>query len=477
MAFDRRHAVHLLKRLVHKFIAKYGLAAHLALLAVTPLFLYPFFDSGEIAVALLWLSLPAAVWALAEPSVRSGELLREARSRVASAVLRDPLFWMLAVVLLVTGFRALNTGIELAYDAENNHWFLAEPAFPLLPGSVKGTAFLPFAGVLALTVVVQGCRHVLGKAARAAFLLSSSALAGAAALLSLVLLVKGNVRVQELVECRITVSSFLGPVFAVYFLAAMAALVGAFERSWRQVMPLFAFSVGGCLAGAFAFSTPAELVVFAAAALLLLAYVFVYLVCTLKASSEFKYLVVFGVAATLGGLALVSLLPARFMGDRTTAFLTTTFFPVGFLEMRAVLSEVAFKVWKIHLWLGSGLGSFPIDIRFHAVESDWMLLLPGQSATMNGWWQLLAERGVVGALLFAVPLGAMLFTYFRRMLRGVLTLCFPNPASWLGLLTLLPVVACAFVDCSFMRVEMILAVGAVLAVSANAFPKEKRRDG
>ena len=66
---------------MQKLIAKYGTAAHLALLAAAPLFLFPFLPDEAIATVLLFLSLPAAVWTLMEPSVLDGEKLHTARER------------------------------------------------------------------------------------------------------------------------------------------------------------------------------------------------------------------------------------------------------------------------------------------------------------------------------------------------------------------------------------------------------------
>ena len=69
---------------MHQFLAKYGLAAHLALLAVAPLFLFPFSAESSVAVTLLWLTLLAVVWCFLVPSVRGGERLYDARLRVVS---------------------------------------------------------------------------------------------------------------------------------------------------------------------------------------------------------------------------------------------------------------------------------------------------------------------------------------------------------------------------------------------------------
>ena len=94
----------------------------MAILAVAPLVLFPFLEKSDIATVLLWLSAFVSVWVVLVPSIRSGEALHDARCRVASAIVRDPLFWVSLLVIAFTGVRALNGGIGLAYDAETAKW-------------------------------------------------------------------------------------------------------------------------------------------------------------------------------------------------------------------------------------------------------------------------------------------------------------------------------------------------------------------
>ena len=171
---------------MQKAISKYGLAAHLALLAVAPLFLFPFCGAVWTARVLLWLSFLAFVWTLVEPSRRQGEMLHDARLRVFLSVFRDPLFWFSLFLSLVAFVRWLNGGVAMAYDAENAVWSLHAPALAFLPGSVSGSGYLPFAATLAATVLMQGCRHALGRSARGAFLFIASFLAGVASVSAIV---------------------------------------------------------------------------------------------------------------------------------------------------------------------------------------------------------------------------------------------------------------------------------------------------
>ena len=127
---------------MQKLIAKYGAAAHLAILAVAPLFLFPFVGDETIATVLLWLAVPSAVWMVLEPSTRWDEAPHEARFRVVREIVRDPLFWTMLLVLAFAGVRALNSGIGLAYDAESSKWYVSAASLPFFPGSVGGAGYL-----------------------------------------------------------------------------------------------------------------------------------------------------------------------------------------------------------------------------------------------------------------------------------------------------------------------------------------------
>ena len=101
---------------MQKAISKYGLAAHLALLAVAPLFLFPFCDDVWTARVVIWLSILSFAWTILEPSRRVDETLHDARFRVASSIVLDPLFWFSIVLVVVAGIRWLNGGIGMSYD-------------------------------------------------------------------------------------------------------------------------------------------------------------------------------------------------------------------------------------------------------------------------------------------------------------------------------------------------------------------------
>jgi len=459
---------------VQKLIAKYGTAAHLALLAVAPLFLFPFCGVATVATVLLWLSVPAFSWTVLEPSVRSGEALHIARMRVFRAMLADPLFWVSLVLVAVTGIRALNGGISLAYDAEIAKWNLSPAGLPIFPGCVEGTGRLPFAAMVAGAILLQGCRHSLGSSARMAFLFVSSSLAGLAGVVALLVASAGNVVVQAAMACSVTSSFYVGMAFYLHLLGGTVALVAAFERKWNLTMPLFAFSVGGTAAAGFLLSPPIFSLVFLAAEILLFGYVFVYSVKSLATSGEFKLLVIFGISLTLGGLLVMALEPSV-TTERIAAFKALEFLPESLVSVRTALSGVALRSWLANLWLGTGLGSFPLAFRFSATPEDLTVVRAGAQAVPNGWLFLLAERGIVGALVVCLPVGFLLFTYFRRLVGWVTTRTYCHPACCLLPLVLAAVAVSGVYGCALLRADVTTFGMALLAVSANSFPRIKRK--
>ena len=135
---------------MQKLIGKYGLAAHLALVVVAPLFFTP--------SVTIWLSAFAVVWFFMEPSRIGFEMLHDARHRVISALWRDPVFWVFLFLVIMAGIRACNGGVTLAYDAETTTWSVSSPRFQFLPGSADGTGCPFFTGMVAVFVSVVACR-------------------------------------------------------------------------------------------------------------------------------------------------------------------------------------------------------------------------------------------------------------------------------------------------------------------------------
>lgn len=461
---------------MQKLIAKYGLAAHIAILAVAPLFLFPFCGEGTIARVILWLSVLAEFWTVLEPSVRRGERLHDARRRVAKAISRDPLFWGSLVLVAFTGFRAINTGVSLSYNAEASVWLVSAPSFPILPGVVGASGTLPFAAALGCAALLQACRHSLGRSARMAFLLLASFLSGLAAIVTLVAIYEGSSGATALLPSAEGLGfSFVGLAFGLYLIGGLVVLVTIVELRWRMAFFPMLLAIGGNAAGLFAFAPPYLSAASAAVGLLMLAYVLAFSCKVFLVADGLKLAVICGISLALGGLLVAAILPNSVLDERLAAFAGFKLFPARFWEIRDVLSGVAFKSWTSHLWIGTGLASFPLDFRFVAQEADWTLLPRGTEALPNGWWLLLAERGLVGAVFFLLAFGFLLSTYVRRLIGGIQARDLPHPACLIAPLALALFVAAGFFDCSPFRTEVMMVMCSFLAVSAAMF--RRRRGG
>ena len=460
---------------MHRVIAKYGLAAHLAFVVVAPLFLFAFCTREATSCSVLWLSLFAASWCFLAPSVRAGESTHMARSRVLAGVARDPLFWTSLALVAFTGARALNGGVRMAYDAEASAWVLAQPALAYFPGCVTGAGLLPFAASVALAVVLVGVRHSLGRSARMVFLLMASAGAGLASVVLLIAANQGNAVCRSMLAASPRLASHFGFCEGVYFLCGLATLATAFERSWMRAAPLFALAIGGTALGVFSFAPAAFSALFASLAVPVLLAAFAYLMRNVGRTSQFRYLAVVAIALAFGVVVALFATPPDALKGKLDVFLSLAFVPDGFLELRRTLSDIAFRAWRETPWIGTGLGSFGLDVRFQAQPADWAVLPRGVATVANGGWWLLAERGIVGAVSLALPFAFVAYTYGRRVAKWATSGRFvvPHPACWLAPLVFVALAASIPFDGSFLRPDAWLAAIVAASVAPRCFPSLK----
>lgn len=406
----------LLTRKVQEFISRYGLAAHLALLAVAPLFLFHSCGAATIGVVLLWLSLAGAMWLFLEPSRREGELLHDARRRTARAISSDPVLWLFALLAGFAAIRWLNSAPGLVYDAENSVWSMAKPPVGWLPSSCGDAGFLPFCSVVAVGVAAVGCRNAMGRSARMGFLAFTSVFAAIAAVAAIALLRPGgSAGAASLAQAGVGAAEPCGDAFGLYMLAGATAIAGAFDCKWNGLMLFLALAAGANGAALYCYAPPAHAAVFAAAVLFVHVVASVHVWLGHSMSTFFKFQAAIVMAAVCGVTFCIWLAPQELVKAKAAAFASLAFFPDGFAALRGRLSEIARDAWKGGMWLGTGEGSFPLDVRLAATPEDWAAwgATPPKSAA-NGWFQLVAERGIAGAAAIALPVFFMLATFVRR---------------------------------------------------------------
>lgn len=450
-----------------KLVTKYGLAAHLAFLAVAPLFLSP--------VPILWLSALGLIWLMMEPSRIGSEMLHDARRRVWRSLRTDPLFWVLLALVVLSGVRALNTGIAMAYDAEMMKWRLSPPSVPFLPGSVEGKGFVGFAIAVATWVTLSGCRHALGKKARVAFVLSAGLFASVILLLGLFFVDTSRSEFLKAVSCPLTEPLYPGVAYGILFLLSLPNLAAVFENRWWKVFLFAILALLGSAVGLVLYAPPTAIALFAAAGIILILYDVAYLRFKVSKTSDSKYLVFCGIALAIAGMTVMTVLPADVFSAKTEPFMTGDFFEKSFFEIRRTLSDVSLRIWSQAPWLGTGLGSFPQALAFNAEPADWTKISALQIAPLNGYWLLLAERGVIGAFVLVVPLALLLLTWIRRLISAFRVI--PHPSCLLAPLMLIVIVAEALFDGSFLLPEVVIPFAVALSISASSFTKESRRDG
>ena len=378
------------------------------------------------------------------------------------------------LLTVVAATRTLNVGVGPWYDAENGTWVMRGASVEALPGSVEGSCGMEFAACLAVFVLLQGCRHALGRGARCAFLLVFSAVSGVAAVAMCVEASVGNGSVVAAMDTQFSSPSYAGVFFGIALLAAISAFSAGLQRGWYRSLFLFVFGVAGNAAGLFAFSPPVVVLVFASAAFLLVVYCAAWHFIVSHSGESLLFLlamlgfvvasVVLVMATVPGGIVSAKLAP--FLGDAD--FLPKDFFPVHDL-----LSRLSLDMWKAHPWLGSGVGSFADGVRFAASAEDLANIPPLQSAPFGVHWMVLAERGSIGAFLLLAPIAVLAASFVLRAARGVMEE-FPSPLCFAGLMALLAVALESLAGVSVLAPGAMTAFMLLVSVSASSFAKVKR---
>ena len=443
---------------MQKFLSKYALAAHLALLAVAPLLLFPFFGPSETAVVLIWMSLMTCFWFFLEPSRRVYEYLYHARRRVFKSVFADPLFWLFFLFVVIAVVRWLNDGISLVFDLSGDewNWVVTTPVIPWLPGSSGDAGFFALATLLAVVTSVLACRHALGKSARTMVVFLSSFFAAIAALVAILRL--GAASAPD--------GSFAGSAFGIFFLASVAGLAGMFEAGWNRAFLLFSFAIGGTFIGLWYFAPAFVVAFYSIAGVVSALVVAVYVAVTKGVSAFFKVVVALIIAAAIP-LAIIKIYAPEGLIASKSAILSFNFFSADYHETRKAYVDLAAGVWRDgNIWHGAGIGYLPLFIEKTMVESAWVSHIP------HGWWQLLAERGFIGLGMFVLPFAVLLFLLVRRFVANGVKKVF-WPFFVLGVSAVSVVICEGFYDISFMRAEVLIPSAVLFTLCVSSIPPKR----
>ena len=407
--------------MILKIVSKYGLAAHLGLLAAFPIAFSQFLGADTLGCVLLWLSLFAAIWVYFNPSVRPDEHSADARLRVLASTVRDPAFYFF---VLATGFavvRWLNSGIVVWYDAEQSVWSVKQAAAPNMPASTLDAGFLPMAVTVALGVMVVGVRHALGLSARIFCGMTAVLLVGLGGLAASVYASLGTYPAfLQAAKVDFVHTPFVGTSFGIFLILAIAFGAAAESRKWAYARIPYVFAVAGTSSGLVFFAPPAVACVYLLSAILFAAFAFVYCARAGSLGGFARMAVLTVLGLSVPALLIMALASPDLQQFKLQGLNAENVFPVEYSLLKDTLSRISKTMWLERPWCGAGVGAFGLHVPFIAVKADWAVLPPHVSNAISGYWTLLAERGIVGCSLLAVGAGILLWSWCARLVAAFL---------------------------------------------------------
>ncbi len=468
-----------------KFIAKYALATHLALLASLPGAIAPFISGHALAVVILYLSLFSLIWLLAEPSVLKGERLSSARKRVQKKILFDPLFWFFIIAIIFGVIRWANCGVALSYDSEQSIWLVAKPVLDFMPASSGNIGFLPMAVVIACSIIVLGVRHALGLAARLMFGLLSSFIMGLGGLAVVICSVSpGFDALGKAMSVHFDTVNQFGVLFGSWLIVSIASGIYAEAKRWSFARLLFFIGFGG----------NATALIFFAPPLIVLAFIVLTLIYSIFSLVVLKRTGVPGSVARsfaflLLGIAIPAFSVAIWMPEsvqllKLKALDPTVAFNEMYVQTSDALSRIAREMWMSQPWCGVGLDAFKLHVPFIAEKADWAIIPTEPICAVNSFWTILAERGIIGSSIILVGLGLLVYFYIARLIESYIynSKCDESgafvyvcaPVVWCPLFIILIYFVCGVFSTCLLNELMVFAIASPLVLAISTFPRKPR---
>ncbi|MBR1870612.1 MAG: hypothetical protein IJ802_02185 [Kiritimatiellae bacterium] len=475
-------------------VTKFGLAAHIALLAALPVALTPFLSAQWLGKTILWLTLFAVVWILLAPSIRSGEGLGMARRRVLGGIVRDPMTWFFVLAAVMMWLAKLNGGVELFYDAETTQWIIKTPPVEELMSSVPGAGFLPLATTIGVAVCVLGVRHAMGRQARTWCGLAAAFIAGCGAFALAALTFTGAEGFAGACLRNFGDAPFFGSFFIMWLFMAITCGAQAEAEGWGAARLPMAVAVGGNVTAVAFFLPPLASAIVFGVALVFLMTSLAYAARAGKGGAAARAFVmcVFGILMT----ALVVMMCASeeirtakveqiLAAEPEKEPIEDTFDEDTDPTPDEVLSRIAQQMWLTAPWSGVGIGAYNLNVPFYAEDADWRILPPKVDWPVNGYWGLLAERGITGCAIIAVGLAFLVVFWFIRAVEAFFAVRASDdhdvyffavqPVSW----CILPAFALCCADARFSSVlrfdAVAFSIALPFALAVASFPRLKKK--
>jgi hypothetical protein len=466
-----------------KFASKYGLASHLGMLVGLPVGLAPFLSSKTLADTVLWFVSLAVMWILFEPSVRMGERLSHARYRVRKGIVGDLVFWFLLFVVLFAFVRWMNSGISLVYQPMAQKWVVKEPAVEGIPACVEGFGYLPFVLTLALSIFIIGVRHAIGLKARVCCGIVASFCSGLGGLAASLAVCAGwsEVLLKAAKLANLVDGPFLGSIFGAWFVLSVVFGAQAESCKWSAARLPFYIAVAGNGCGLLFFAPTAVAEYYIVAALVMVVFCLVWLSRSACHGAIPRALMVYLLALASPVILLKASGVAGLVDLKLSDVDPSLAFSEMYFQIKGVLSAAAMKMWDSAMWFGKGLGSYKLNLPFLVEQADWALIPPEPANAVNGYYTLLAERGIVGSMVLVAMVGVFAWMYIHRFFQAAMFLRHQDdvdpmifscmPIAWAAPIVLVMVLTeTAFTSVSSQPV-FLLTVTAPLVLAAASFPK------
>lgn len=470
--------------MLNQSVSKYGLATHLAIAAGLPVAMSQFVSAHILGCVSLWISLLAVIWLVMEPSVFSGETVSIARRRVLNGILRDPFTWFLSFAVVFCLVRWLNSGLKLAFDAEAAVWAVSGPLLPLLPASAGDAAFLPFAAVVVMSVVIIGVKHALGRNARVWFGIFAAAITSVGGMEAAICAGFGMEPFCTAAMASFGAESFPGTLYALFLLVAIACGIEAEERGMTKVRLVFALAVAGNVVGAYVFLPTILSLSYLGVALLVAVVVLAFANQRTSTAAMARAFAMFFFGVVMAMFAVMVLPNKDIQSSKGEGLSLEKAFPVALADRNEALRRISKSMWLTDPWSGVGIGAFPLQTPFNAVEDDWMVLPPEPKNGSNLYFTLIAERGIVGALMWTLWIGFLLWFWVSRLIgavewhggldEGRNFMLDVSTIVWIGPVVLALAAVDAWFSVGVPLAPLFVCVAVAMSLSAASFPKHRR---
>jgi hypothetical protein len=277
---------------------------------------------------------------------------------------------------------------------------------------------------------------------------------------------------------------FSGTAFALVLPVSIACGIEAEERGLTKARLLFAFAVAGNAVAAFVF-----LPILLAAVYLLISVVVAAVSLALcknragaAACARAASMLAFGIVGAVSAVMVPSY--KDIVQEKVRGFDIEKAFTLELADRNEALQRVSVAMWKDFQWGGVGVGAFKLQAPFYVVKEDWQVLPPRPEQSSNGYFTLIAERGIVGSLFWLVGIGFLLFFWVVRLVESLKwhrtqeegrawMFCIPS-VVWAGLSVLLAGLADAWFSSGFPLTALPVCVASAMTLAAASFPKMKR---